>query len=64
MIHLKKKNSGRLFEVILQPRNPGEVQVVGRLIEKQEIGGDEQRTGEGDAATPASGEVLRFLVGF
>ena len=50
-----------------QPERRFQVEVVGRLVEQQQIGVGEQRGGEGDAHAPAAGEffdrpLLRGLV--
>ncbi len=42
--------------MILQPQRAFEVEVVGRLVEQQQIGLGEQRGGERDAHAPAAGE--------
>jgi hypothetical protein len=41
-----------------EPLDGGEVEVVGGLIEQQDVGRDEERTGQTDAHAPATGEAL------
>ena len=55
------------LEIIDQPEHAFEVEIIGRLVEQQQIGLREQHRGERDAHAPAAGEfgqraVLRRLV--
>ena len=43
-------------EVVLQPQRAFEVEIVGRLVEQQQIGLGKQRRGQRDAHAPAAGE--------
>ena len=58
---------GILGDVALQPQRAFEVEIVGRLVEKQQVGPREQGRGERHAHAPAAGEgragtLLRRLV--
>ena len=44
-------------EVVLQPQRAFEVEIVGRLVEQQQVGLGEQHRGERDAHAPAAGEL-------
>ena len=48
-----------LLEKLFEPLDSGEVEVVGGLVEKKNIGGGDERFGDGEALAPASGERLR-----
>ena len=43
-------------EMLLQPERAFEVEIVGRLVEQQQVGLREQRRGERDAHAPAAGK--------
>ena len=43
-------------EMILEPERAFEIEIVGRLVEQEQIGLGEQRRGERDAHAPAAGE--------
>ncbi len=45
-----------IFEQLFQPEDAFEVEVVGRLVEEEEIGFEEEFAGEGEAFSPAAGE--------
>ena len=49
--------SGIALEMIFQPRGGLEIEVVGRLVQQQQVGLDEERGGERDPHAPAAGEV-------
>ena len=58
---------GQLFEIVGEPQHALEVEVVGRLVEQQDVGLGEQHGGERHPHPPAAGEfgerpVLRRLV--
>lgn len=54
--------AGVVFEVVFDERSGLGVEVVGRLIEKQEAGVLEKDLGEGDFGLLAAGEVAHFAV--
>ena len=45
------------LEIVGEPQRSLEVEVVGRLVEQQQVGGGKQHRGEGDAHAPAAGEL-------
>jgi ABC-type cobalamin/Fe3+-siderophores transport system ATPase subunit len=47
----------------LQPDDAGQVEVVGRLVEQQQVGPADQFAGQGQPLAPASGEDVGRLVG-
>jgi len=49
--------AGVARQILLQPEDRFEVEVVGRLVEQQQIGAVHQRTGEIEAHAPAAGEA-------
>ena len=49
-------------EFLLQPLDGGEVEVVGRLVQQQEVGRGGHGAGEGGAAGLAAGEMRRVFV--
>jgi len=49
-------------EFAFQPFDGGEVEVVGRLVQQQDVGRGRQHTGERRAARFAAGELRRVLV--
>ena len=55
--------AGVLVQELLQPQHGLGVQVVGRLVEKQQVGGLEQQTAQGHATTLAAGEHVHRHVG-
>ena len=48
-----------LGKKLFEPLDSGKVEVVGGLVEKQNLGGGDQGLSDGEALTPASGERLR-----
>ena len=50
--------TGEAGEPGFEPEGGFEVEVVGRLVEQQEVGGGEQGGGEGDAHAPAAGVAV------
>ena len=52
-----------VLEVLLQPGDRLGVEVVGRLVEQQQVGGAEQQPAEGDPAALAAGELGDVGVG-
>ena len=63
----QQHRAGVAAEVIFEPQARFQVEVIGRLVEQQQIGLDEQERGERDAHAPAAGELaaragLRSLV--
>ncbi len=61
-------DGGRIgLEIVDQPQHALEIEIVGGLVEQQEVGGGEQHRGERDAHAPAAGKfgkgaVLRRFV--
>ena len=49
---------GIIFQILLQPVARFEIEVVGGLIEQQQIGLDQQELGQPDAHLPAAGKLL------
>ena len=54
----QQHGAGEAGEPGLQPQRGFQVEVVGRFVEQQQVGGGEQRGGEGHAHPPAAGELL------
>jgi hypothetical protein len=55
---------GRLgFEQRLEPEDAVEIEVVGRLVHEQQVGGAHQRLGDREPLAPAAGERRRARVG-
>ena len=53
---------GQAGEVVLEPRDVDDVQVVGRLIEKQDIGLEEHGARKGELHLPATGQGADSLL--
>ena len=49
--------AGVLLQPLLQPENRVEVEVVGRLVEQQQVGATGERAGEVEADAPAAGKL-------
>lgn len=49
-------------QVRLEPHHCAQIQVIRRLVEQEQVGLDEEGTGEGDTHTPSSGHVFRRLL--
>ena len=49
---------GVVVEIVLEPVAGFEIEVVGGLVEQQEVGLLQQELGEGDAHLPAAGEFF------
>src|SRR3569623_617002 len=45
-------------EMVLEPERAFEIEIVGRLVEQQQLGSGEQRCGQCHAHSPAAGELL------
>ena len=54
---------GRGFEKALEPQDAVEIEVIGRLVEQQNIGMAEQRAGDRQAPLPSAGERVGRGVG-
>ena len=54
--------AGEGAHTAFQPVDRGEVQVVGRLVQQQQLRVADQRAREADAATPATGQLAEALV--
>ena len=54
----QQHRAGEAREPGLQPQRGFQVEVVGRFVEQQQVGGGEQRGGERHAHAPAAGEFL------
>ena len=54
----QQHRAGEAGEPGLQPQRGFQVEVVGRFVEQQQVGGGEQRGGERHAHAPAAGEFL------
>ena len=50
-------------DLLLQPVDGGDIEVVGWLIKEQDVGLDHQRSGERRAPTPSSREGRKLFVG-
>ena len=53
---LKRARKNQTHQVVLEPRDVGDVQVVGRLVEQQDVGLHQHRARERELHLPASGE--------
>ena len=54
----KDDGAAKILEEIFQPVDGFDIQVVGRLIEQQQVGIAGQRTGQRHFAQPATGEAI------
>lgn len=53
-----EESAGIAFEVVLEPEQGEEIQVVGGFVEEEEVGFDDQQSGEVGAHDPAAAEVF------
>ena len=53
---------GRVGEQFFQPLDPGQIQVIGGLVQQQHIGLADQGFGDGQALAPSAGQRCRFGV--
>src|SRR3546814_5009007 len=53
----QQESAGIALQKAFQPERGFEVEVVGRLVEQQQVGGLEQEGGEGHPHAPAAGEL-------